>query len=78
MAEMTKPNEGRVVLAVQEIIALVKTAQDTFIDSNPALKDYSVDAAAAAAGMAIFVKKMVDEQEKFIQNQVPGYIGKLE
>ena len=40
---MTKSSDGKAVLAVQEIIALVKTAKEKYFEQHPALKQYSLE-----------------------------------
>mmetsp|Transcript_14838 Transcript_14838/g.26967 ORF Transcript_14838/g.26967 Transcript_14838/m.26967 type:complete len:660 (+) Transcript_14838:184-2163(+) len=71
--EMTKSSDGKAVLAVQEIIALVTTAKQKFITSNPSLQRYCVEA-VTIDDMVYFAKNMLDLQEEFMQKQINGYI----
>ena len=63
---MTNSSDGKAVLAVQEIIALVKSA------AVP--EKYSVEA-VMIDDMVYFAKNMLDLQQEFIQKGVSGYIG---
>lgn len=72
--QMAESSDGKAVLAVQEIIALVKTAKEKFIDNSRALQQHNVGA-VAIDNMAFMAKNMVDKQEDFIRNHISGYIG---
>lgn len=72
--QMAKSSDGKAVLAVQEIIALVKAAKERFIDSNRALQRHNVEA-VTIDDMVFMAKNMLDKQEEFIHNQISGYIG---
>lgn len=71
---MAKSTDGKAVLAVQEIIALVRTTKERFIDTNPALKG-SIEA-VTIDDMVFMAKNMLEKQKEFIDNQIPGDIGK--
>ena len=71
---MAKSTDGRAVLAVQEIIALVRTTKEQFIDTNPALKG-SIEA-VTIDDMVFMAKNMLEKQKEFIDAQLPGDIGK--
>jgi hypothetical protein len=71
---MAKSTDGKAVLAVQEIIALVRTTKEQFIDTNPALKG-SIEA-VTIDDMVFMAKNMLEKQKEFIDNQIPGDIGK--
>ena len=71
---MAKSSDGKAVLAVQEIIALVKTSKQQFIDSNPALLRYSVET-VTIDDMVFMAKNMLEKQKEFIDEQRPGHIG---
>ena len=73
---MTKSSEGKAVLAVQEIIALVNTTKEKFINSDPALKSYSVEP-VMIDDMVFMAKNMLDKQKEFIRNNLPGKIGTI-
>jgi hypothetical protein len=71
---MAKSTDGKAVLAVQEIIALVRTTKEQFIDTNPALKG-GIEA-VTIDDMVFMAKNMLEKQKEFIDNQIPGDIGK--
>ena len=71
---MADSSDGKAVLAVQEIIALVKSAKAMHY---PALEKYSVEA-VMIDDMVYFAKNMLDLQQEFIQKGVSGYIGTFE
>lgn len=81
-AAMKKSSEGRAVLAVQEIIALVKKAKETYIDGNQELLHHfgaampSVEA-VTIDDMVFFATNMLNLQDDFLRKQVPGFIGAL-
>jgi deltex-like protein len=70
---MAKSSDGKAVLAVQEIIALVKSTKEMYLDGHPALKTYCIDA-VTIDDMVFFAKNMLDLQEEFIRKGVSGYI----
>ena len=71
---MAKSSDGKAVLAVQEIITLVKTSKQQFIDNNPALLRYSVET-VTIDDMVLMAKNMLEKQKEFIDEQRPGHIG---
>lgn len=71
---MAKSTDGKAVLAVQEIIALVRTTKEQFIDTNPALRG-SIEA-VTIDDMVFMAKNMLEKQKEFIDAQLPGDIGK--
>ena len=70
---MAKSTDGKAVLAVQEIIALVRTTKEQFIDTNPALGSIE---AVTIDDMVFMAKNMLEKQKEFIDAQLPGDIGK--
>ena len=72
--QMTKSLDGKAVFAVQKIIALVKTAKEKFINSDPALQRYNVKA-VTVDDMVFMAKNLLDKQTEFISKQISGQIG---
>ncbi|KAL7524685.1 hypothetical protein ACHAXR_001548, partial [Thalassiosira sp. AJA248-18] len=70
---MAKSSDGKAVLAVQEIIALVKTAKEKYIDRHPALKQHSLEA-VTIDDMVFFAKNLLVLQEEFMGKNISGYI----
>lgn len=73
-SQMTESSDGKAVLAVQDIIAMVKTAKKKFIDNNPALQHYNVEA-VAIDDMFFMAKNMLNKQQDCIRDQLPSNIG---
>ena len=69
--EMAKHAQGKAVLAVREIIALVAKAKRRFV--APYTMSYEVEA-VTTDDMVFFAKNMLDLQEEFLRQQVNGYI----
>ncbi|EJK58624.1 hypothetical protein THAOC_21237 [Thalassiosira oceanica] len=69
---MQKSNEGRAVLAVQEIIALVKRVKDQYVSTSN-LRKFEVDS-VTIDDMVFFATNMLDLQEEFVRNNVSGFI----
>jgi hypothetical protein len=74
--EMLNSSDGKAVLAVQEIVALVQSVKDKYINGNPALQQLCVET-VAMDDMVFMAKNMLDKQEDFTQRRVSGHIGKL-
>ena len=66
-AKMKRTNEGRAILAVQEIISLINNFRQTQMG-------YSVEA-VAIDDMVFFTKNILDKQEEFMQSNISGYVG---
>ncbi len=75
MREMLNSSDGKAVLAVQEIVALVQSAKDKYINGNPALQQLCVET-VAMDDMVFMAKNMLEKQEIFTQGRVSGHIGK--
>jgi hypothetical protein len=71
---MTESSDGKAVLAVQDIIALVQTAKKKFIDNNPALQHNNVEA-VAIDDMFFMAKNVLNKQQDCIRDQLPSNIG---
>jgi hypothetical protein len=74
--KMLNSSDGKAVLAVQEIVALVQSAKDTYINGNSALQQLCVET-VAMDDMVFMAKNMLDKQKDFTQGGVSGHIGKL-
>ena len=74
--EMSASSEGKAVLAVQEIVALVGTVKENIARNHPALGRHSVEA-VTIDDMVFFAKNMLDKQGEFIREQISGHIGML-
>jgi hypothetical protein len=74
--EMLNSSDGKALLAVQEIIALVQSAKGKYINNNQALQQFCVET-VAMDDMVVMAKNMLDKQEDFMQRRVSGHIGKL-
>ncbi len=73
---MLNSSYGLAILAVQEIVALVQSAKDKYINGHPALQQLCVET-VAMDDMVFMAKNMLDKQEDFTQGGVSGHIGKL-
>jgi hypothetical protein len=73
--QMTKSTDGKAVLAVQDIIAAVNNAKERFISNDPALRD-SIEP-VTIDDMVFMAKNMLEKQKEFINEQIPGHIGKI-
>eukprot|EP00578_Thalassiosira_sp_NH16_P011193 CAMPEP_0181108426 /NCGR_PEP_ID=MMETSP1071-20121207/17624_1 /TAXON_ID=35127 /ORGANISM="Thalassiosira sp., Strain NH16" /LENGTH=744 /DNA_ID=CAMNT_0023192029 /DNA_START=36 /DNA_END=2270 /DNA_ORIENTATION=- len=71
--EMSASSEGKAVLAVQEIVALVGTVKENIARNHPALGRHSVEA-VTIDDMVFFAKNMLDKQGEFIREQISGHI----
>lgn len=72
-AAMAASSEGKAVLAVQEIMALVRAARERFIDGNPRLGRYRLEA-VTVDDMVYFATRMLDLQGEFVSGGANGYI----
>ncbi|KAL9182764.1 hypothetical protein ACHAXT_004043 [Thalassiosira profunda] len=72
---MAKSSDGKAVLAVQEIIALVQSAKAQFIDNNPTLmKQHNCLEAVTIDDMVFFAKNLLDLQGEYISKNIPAHI----
>ena len=61
---------------MQEVTTLVLAAKEKYIDKHPVLKRRMRSVEAITEDDMIFcAKNMLDLQQDFLENQIPGYIG---